>query len=116
MTPTIVTRRGAVVAVAGASGGPFIITATLQVLLNALIFGADAETAVALPRLHDQWIPPALMLEPGIGPTDRWALRRLGHQAVDAPGAGAVQVVLRGADGSLDGAADPRKGGAASGW
>jgi gamma-glutamyltranspeptidase / glutathione hydrolase len=116
MTPTIVTRRGAVVAVAGASGGPFIITGTLQVLLNALVYGNDAETAVAAPRIHDQWMPPVLMVENGVGVNDRWALRRLGHHDVDAPGAGAVQLVLRSADGSLDGAADPRKGGAAVGW
>jgi gamma-glutamyltranspeptidase/glutathione hydrolase len=116
MTPTIVTRRSEAIAVAGGSGGPFIITGTLQVLLNALVFGQDAETAVAAPRIHDQWIPPYLMVETGIGPNERWALRRLGHHDVDAPSAGAVQLVLRGADGGLAGAADPRKGGAAAGW
>ena len=116
MTPTIVTRDGAVVAVAGASGGPFIISATVQVLLNALAFGEHAEAAVAAPRIHDQWMPPMVMVESGIGSNERWALRRLGHRDVDAPAAGAVQLVLRGADGTLDGAADPRKGGAAVGW
>lgn len=116
MTPTIVTRGGRVVAVAGGSGGPFIITGTLQVLLNALVFGQDAATAVAAPRIHAQWMPPYLMAEPGIVPLDRWALHRLGHDDVDAPSAAAVQLVLRGADGSLDGAADPRKGGVALGW
>ncbi len=116
MTPTIVTRGGAVVAGAGGSGGPFIITATLQVLLNALVFGADAEQAVAAPRLHHQWIPPVLMLEPAIGAGERAALTRLGHRIVDAPPAGAVQLVLRAPDGALDGAADARKGGQAAGW
>jgi gamma-glutamyltranspeptidase/glutathione hydrolase len=116
MTPTIVTRHGAVVAVAGGSGGPFIITATLQVLLNALVFGADAEQAVAAPRLHHQWIPPVLMLEPGIGAGERSVLTRLGHRIVDAPPAGAVQLVLRAPDGALHGAADRRKGGQAAGW
>ena len=116
MTPTIATRGGHVVAVAGGSGGPFIITGTLQVLLATLVFGADAESAVAAPRIHDQWVPPYLMVESGIGPNERWALRRLGHHDVDAPGAGAVQLVVRSADGRLDGAADPRKGGAAVGW
>ena len=53
MTPTIVTRGGQVVAVAGGSGGPFIITGTLQVLLNALVFGQDADAAVAAARIHD---------------------------------------------------------------
>ncbi len=116
MTPTIVTRAGRVVAVAGGSGGPFIISGTLQVLLNVLAFGRDAASAVAAPRIHDQWMPPYLMIEPGIGPNERWALRRLGHHDVDAPGAAAVQLVTRSPDGSLDGAADPRKGGRALGW
>jgi gamma-glutamyltranspeptidase/glutathione hydrolase len=116
MTPTIVTRGGRVVAVAGGSGGPFIITGTLQVLLNALVFGQDATQAVAAPRIHDQWMPDYLMVETGIGANDRWALRRLGHHDVDAPSAAAVQLILRGADGELDGAADPRKGGVAVGW
>ena len=116
MTPTIVTRDGRVVAVAGGSGGPFIITGTLQVLLNALVFGQDAAAAVAAPRIHTQWMPPFLMVESGISPLDRWALRRLGHRDVDAPSAAAVQLVLRTPDGRLDGAADPRKGGVAVGW
>jgi gamma-glutamyltranspeptidase/glutathione hydrolase len=116
MTPTIVTRGGRVVAVAGGSGGPFIITGTLQVLLNALVFGQDAEAAVATPRIHAQWMPPYLMAEPGIAPLDRWALHRIGHNDVDSPSAAAVQLVLRATDGNLDGAADPRKGGAALGW
>jgi gamma-glutamyltranspeptidase/glutathione hydrolase len=116
MAPTIVTRAGHVVAVAGGSGGPFIITGTLQVLLNTLVFGQDAEAAVASPRIHAQWMPPYLMVEPAIGPNERWALRRLGHRDVDAPSAAAVQLVRRASDGTLDGAADPRKGGAAVGW
>ena len=116
MTPTIVTRGGRVVAVAGGSGGPFIITGTLQVLLNALVFGEGADAAVAAPRIHAQWVPPFLMVEPGIGANERWALRRLGHQEVDARGGGAVTLVLRAADGRLAGASDPRKGGAAAGW
>jgi gamma-glutamyltranspeptidase/glutathione hydrolase len=116
MSPTIVTRGRDVAAVAGGSGGPLIITGTLQVLLNALVFDQDAETAVAAARLHHQWTPPVLMLEPAIGANERAALGRLGHRSVDMPGAASVQLVRRSADGSLDGAADPRKGGAAAGW
>jgi gamma-glutamyltranspeptidase/glutathione hydrolase len=116
MSPTIVTRAGHVVAVAGGSGGPFIISGTLQVLLNALVFGFGADAAVAAPRIHGQWLPDYLMVESGIGPNERWALRRIGHRDVDSPSAAAVQLVVRGADGTLEGAADARKGGAAAGW
>jgi gamma-glutamyltranspeptidase/glutathione hydrolase len=116
MSPTIVTRDGAVAAVAGGSGGPFIITGTLQVLLNALVFDQDAEAAVAAPRLHHQWSPQVLLLERGIDGGRRAALARLGHRVADAPMAAAVQLVRRAPDGTLDGAADPRKGGQAAGW
>ena len=116
MTPTVVARDGQPVAVVGGSGGPFIISATLQVLLNSLIFDQDAATAVAAPRVHHQWIPPVLMIEAGLESAVRRALRRRGHRAVELPEIAAVQLVSRTADGLLDGAADPRKGGQAVGW
>ena len=116
MTPTIVTSGGEAVAALGGSGGPFIITATLQVLLNSLVFGLDAEHAVAAPRLHHQWLPSVLMLEPPMPQDTAWALRRLGHRVVEARGIGSVALVRRRPDGRLDGAGDPRKGGYAAGW
>jgi gamma-glutamyltranspeptidase/glutathione hydrolase len=116
MTPTIVLRGDEVAAVAGASGGPFIISGTLQALLNALVFGQDAEAAVATPRIHHQWLPPVLMVEVGIEPATRQTLQRLGHRLVQVPGISAVQLALRRSDGTLEGAADPRKGGLAVAW
>jgi gamma-glutamyltranspeptidase/glutathione hydrolase len=116
MTPTVVLRDGAVAAVAGGSGGPLIITGTLQVLLNALVFGLDAEAAVGAPRIHHQWAPQLLFAEPGIDAGTRAALRRGGHADADAAAAGAVQLVRRLPDGTLEGASDPRKGGVAAGW
>ena len=116
MSPTIVTRDGKAVAVAGGSGGPFIISGTLQALLNSLVFNQEASAALAAPRIHHQWAPPVLMLEDGIRPIDRSALRRLGHQSTSVPKIGAVQLIRRSPDGWLDGAADPRKGGEAVGW
>ncbi len=101
---------------AGGSGGPFIISATAQALLNVLVFGHDAATAVAAPRLHHQWVPPALMVEAGIGAGARNALRRIGHRSIEVTEMGAVQLIRRAGDGWLDGAADPRKGGQAVGW
>jgi gamma-glutamyltranspeptidase / glutathione hydrolase len=116
MAPTIVTRDGKAVLVLGASGGPTIITSTLQTLLNILVFGQDAEAAVAAPRVHHQWLPATLGVESGIPQPTRVVLERLGHQITDAGTLGAVQVVRRWGDGFLEGAADPRKGGEARGW
>ncbi len=116
MTPTLVLRKGQVVAALGGSGGPFITTATLQVLLNALVFGQDATAAVATPRVHHQWVPPVILVEPGIDAGARFGLERVGHHLSEGAEIGAVQLVLRRPDGQLDGAADPRKGGQAAGW
>ncbi len=61
MTPTIVLDRGGdVVMIAGASGGPRIITGTMQAMLNVLLFGMDATGALAAPRFHHQWMPNVL--------------------------------------------------------
>ena len=116
MSPTIVTRAGGVAAVAGGSGGPLIITGTLQSLLNAIVFGQDALQAVSAARIHHQWAPPVLLAEPGIDGGTRGVLTGLGYKVVDAPGGASVQLVLRAPDGTLDGASDPRKGGKAAGW
>jgi gamma-glutamyltranspeptidase/glutathione hydrolase len=115
MTPTIVVRDGGVALVAGGSGGPFIISATVQVLLNVLAFDLDAQAAVSAPRLHHQWAPPFLMVEPSLATVEP-ALRRCGHQIRDIGAIGAVEIVRRLPDGELEGAADPRKGGEAVGW
>ena len=115
MSPTIVLENGAVVLVAGASGGPRIITGTLQVLLNVLLHGMDLPRAIAAPRLHHQWVPGELQLE------DRWtdarlvaALERRGHVVTRRPAVGKVQaIVIHGTH--LHAASDPRKGGRPAG-
>ena len=63
MSPTLVVRSGEVVLVVGASGGPRIISSTLQVLLNAIDMGDDVAAAVAYPRLHHQLLPNVLVFE-----------------------------------------------------
>jgi gamma-glutamyltranspeptidase / glutathione hydrolase len=115
MCPVIVTRHGRAVLALGGSGGPLIISGTLQVLLNVLAFDLDAAAAVAAPRVHDQWVPSVLLVEPGIPPTTRATLARLGYSVRELPAMGAVQVV-RWSDGVFEGASDPRKNGEAVGW
>jgi gamma-glutamyltranspeptidase / glutathione hydrolase len=115
MTPTIVTRDGLPVLALGGSGGPWIISGTVEVLLNVLDFSMDATAAVAAARLHHQWTPPVLAVEPGVPAATRQALARYGHVVKEVPAMGAIQVVRRQA-GVFEGAADPRKGGAAEGW
>jgi gamma-glutamyltranspeptidase/glutathione hydrolase len=126
MTPTIVLdANNQVEAVAGASGGPRIITATAQVLINALLRGDDAEAAVARPRLHHQWMPDILSWEPlADAEQDRMmtaSLAAKGHALKPARGESAVQLIVRSQRFTADGvpaytaASDPRKGGTPSG-
>lgn len=112
MSPTIVLRDGRAEVVVGGSGGPRIITGTLQVLLHALA-GVDAGEAVAAPRLHHQWRPDRVELEPG---AEAWAegLRRRGHAVRGTEGVGVVQLVRRTPHG-WQAASDPRKGGRPAG-
>jgi gamma-glutamyltranspeptidase/glutathione hydrolase len=116
MSPTIVLEDGRPRAIAGASGGPRIITGTLQVLLSALVFGDDAGQAVARPRMHHQWRPNEVRIETTW--TAESALGGLwarGHTLVpyEKP-AGVVQaIVVKG--GRITAASDPRKGGRPAG-
>ncbi|MFM7737454.1 MAG: gamma-glutamyltransferase, partial [Alphaproteobacteria bacterium] len=112
MSPTVAVRDGRAVVAVGASGGPLIVSATLEVLTNVLDFGLPPEAAVAAPRVHHQWQPDVLLVEPGIRPVDRAALARIGHSLREAPQVAAVSVATSGADG-FAGAGDPRKGGGA---
>ena len=52
MSPTIVVKDGKVRLVGGAAGGPRIITATTQCILNCLIFDMTAGEAIDAPRIH----------------------------------------------------------------
>jgi len=118
MSPTIVMRDGEVMLAVGASGGPRIISGTLQCMLDLLWFGFDPGESVALPRFHHQWLPDAVRLEPEWPGGDRLAesLRRRGQTVMRDTSSCSVQVIQRAMDGRLHAASDPRKGGRPSGY
>jgi gamma-glutamyltranspeptidase/glutathione hydrolase len=113
MTPTVLEHPDGRRIVVGASGGPQIISATLQVILAIVDDGLDPSAAVAVPRVHHQWMPRELMADRGVSPDTLGALRGRGHTVAQRPHYSAVQVVVwdRGSGVAL-GASDPRKGGA----
>ena len=116
MSPTIGVRDGKAVLAAGASGGPRIITATLQAVLNRALLGMTPAAAVAAPRLHHQWVPDRVEVEPAAYEEVRRALGPLGHEVRERADLGVAQLAVRNADGTLSAAADPRKGGGAAGF
>ncbi|HJN73310.1 MAG TPA: gamma-glutamyltransferase [Myxococcota bacterium] len=111
MTPTVVLdAEGRVVMAVGGSGGPFIISSTMQVLSNVLDFGMDAADAVGAPRVHHQWVPETLFLDEGIPKDTHLMLEARGHEISERAFYSSVQVIVR-REHSLEGASDPRKGG-----
>ncbi len=115
MTPTILVRDGKAVFVSGASGGPRIISATLQAVLNHVIFDMPPDEAVAAARFHHQWFPNELLLEVSIPETVADSLRTRGHVVKGSSGLAANQSASRGKDG-LIGGSDPRKFGQPAGY
>jgi gamma-glutamyltranspeptidase/glutathione hydrolase len=119
MSPTIVTRDGKVVMVAGTPGGSRIITATLLTLLNVIDYKMNIQEAVDAPRFHQQWMPQATNLETfAVSPDTRKILESWGHTFAGPQDANHVAAILVGAP-ALDakpvgnnrfyGANDPRR-------
>lgn len=118
MTPTVVKRNGLPYLVLGSPGGPAIINSVLQVLINVVDHGMGLQEAVDAPRIHHQWMPDELAAEEGSlrqETADR--LRARGHELRWRPRIGETQCILfDAATGTLHGAADRRRGGAAVGY
>ena len=115
MTPTIVVKDGKAVFALGAAGGPRIITATTQVLLNLIHRHQTPAAAVQASRLHHQWLPDVLDLEPRLHRELRDPLTALGHKTQERSSNAVTQAVSRGTDG-LRAGSDARKGGRPAGW
>ena len=115
MSPTIVLGERGVELVAGAAGGPRIVSATLQILVDVLGFGLDAQEAVAAPRVHHQWEPDILYYEPQIPLETIRALENRGQQPQPRQDIGKANVIVRSRAG-LDAAADRRSGGQPAGY
>ncbi|MBD1908593.1 gamma-glutamyltransferase family protein [Funiculus sociatus GB2-A5] len=117
MTPTIVTENGKLRMAVGAPGGSTIITTVLQVVLNVLEYGMNAGQAVSAPRIHHQWLPDQVNVEPfGLDVATIAELRRRGHKIEERSPWGNANAIVVTPDGFLEGAADPRGEGAPSGY
>ena len=65
MTPTIVLRKdGTPWFAVGAAGGPRIISAVLQTIINVIDHDMNIQQALDSPRIHHQWMPDELVVEP----------------------------------------------------
>jgi gamma-glutamyltranspeptidase / glutathione hydrolase len=123
MTPTIVEsigveKNGRPVFVLGSPGGPRIITAVLEALMNLVDFAKSPEEAVTAPRFHHQYLPDTVFYEAGgLPPPTLGALQGMGHALKEQAPWGAVELIAILPDGRLIGVSDPRRpAGAALGY
>jgi gamma-glutamyltranspeptidase/glutathione hydrolase len=110
MSPTIVLdASGNPVLIAGAEGGPRIITAVLDIVRGVIDFHEGVFGAVAQPRVHMQWLPDLVYAEPGAFAPDVLAkLRAMGYRfRFEGAGSGANAVAVA-PDGTRTAAHDPR--------
>lgn len=64
MSPTIVSKDGEPFMVIGSPGGSRIITITLEAIMNVIDHGMNLQEAIDAPRIHHQWLPDRVFIEP----------------------------------------------------
>jgi gamma-glutamyltranspeptidase/glutathione hydrolase len=117
MVPTIIVKDGKPFLILGAPGGPVIITAVLQVILNVIDFGMNVQDAVDFPRVHQQWKPDRLDVEKGISPDTIALLQRMGYAVqVGNPQVTARVEAIEISDAWVQGGHDGRGPGKAEGY
>ena len=125
MTPSIVVDpTGELLLVVGSPGGATIITNVFQQISNVVDFGMGVRQSLNAPRLHHQHLPDRIQYEMGsLSPEVIAALEALGQTVEERyrsgdvyPHIGDVQAIQRLQDGTLAGASDLRRGGAAVGY
>ncbi|MFK2903663.1 gamma-glutamyltransferase [Dyella ginsengisoli] len=111
MAPTIVLKDGKLFMVTGSPGGSTIITTVMQSITNVIDYGMNMQQAVNAPRMHHQWYPDAVIVEPGLL-TDavKKELEDMGYKFKEVQSWGADEAILRNPKtGLLEGANDRRR-------
>jgi len=114
MTPTIMLKDGQPFLATGSPGGSTIITVVMQILLNIAAFDMNIAEATAAPRIHHQWLPDLVFVEPGVSPDTVRLLKERGFKfPTDEQGRVIRRILGRTnsilwRDGYLFGSADPR--------
>ena len=119
MTPVIVLREGKPWFTLGGAGGPRIISAIMQIIVNVIDYKMNLQEALDSGRIHHQWMPDEIYWEPrGISPDTRALLERMGHafREKPLPHIADVNAVMIEPDGMRAGAPDPRRDGWAVGY
>jgi gamma-glutamyltranspeptidase/glutathione hydrolase len=113
MTPTIVIKDAKPALVTGAPGGSRIITTVLQIVVNTIDGHMSLGDAISAPRIHHQWSPDEVVVEPTFPPDKVRALTALGHKVRFGPLFGSAHSIAIAPE-TIFGAADLRARGAAA--
>ena len=118
MTPTIVLRKDRTPWFAlGAAGGPRIISAVLQSIINVIDHDMNIQRALDSPRIHHQWYPDELLTERyGMSADTRKILEDYGHKFASPRAIANATGIMIDDNGVRLGAVDSRGSGAAVGY
>jgi gamma-glutamyltranspeptidase/glutathione hydrolase len=98
MSPTIVTRDGQVALIIGSPGGSRIITITLEAILNMVDHGMNVQEAIDAPRIHEQWLPDKVYIEPyALSPDTQKLLEARGYSFSEGGHWGIAEGIVTGA-------------------
>jgi gamma-glutamyltranspeptidase/glutathione hydrolase len=117
MSPTIVLNEGKPAGVFGSPGGPRIITTVVQTFLNVVVYGMDVQAAVDFPRVHHQWKPDRIYVEPEIARNVILNLESKGHEVIKRTRWSSAQCIwIDSTTGLITGGTDSRSEGKAAGY
>jgi gamma-glutamyltranspeptidase/glutathione hydrolase len=110
MTPTIVLRDGKPFLLTGSPGSATIISTTMESIVNVIDFGMNVQQAIDAPRMHHQWYPDVVYVEPGLlTPQTRQSLESMGYTFKMRKAIGDDEAILIDPRSGLrEGASDPR--------
>lgn len=107
MSPTIAVKDGKTFMVFGSPGGSRIISIGVQVFLNVVEHGMTIQEAVNAPRIHHQWLPDQITVEPlALSADTQVNLEAMGHKIVSQTVWGAAEAILIGPEAGAESAAE----------
>ncbi len=80
MSPAIVLKDGIPYIISGAAGGPKIISATIQIILNIVERGMGLKKAAEYPRIHHQYLPDILFVDKNMPENYVKELEKIGYK------------------------------------
>jgi len=118
MAPTIVLKDGAPYLILGARGGPKIMTAIFETIINVIDYGMNVQEAVDAPRFNARLSGPVQYERYSFSRDVEDRLRAEGYVIQETENfLGETNAIFIDRErGILEGAADPREGGTAVGY